>query len=76
MKGINIKREKNGAVNANTGKRASIVILIVVLVVIAFLLMINFITDWMWFREMGYTSVFLTKLTTQLKAGKIGRAHV
>lgn len=69
MKGINIKREKNGAVNANTGKRASIVILIVVLVVIAFLLMINFITDWMWFREMGYTSVFLTKLTTQLKAG-------
>lgn len=30
---------------------------------------VDFITDWLWFSEMGYVSVFFTKLFTQLKIG-------
>ena len=47
---------------------------IVILVAVSFILwgffsLINFFTDWMWFDELGYVSVFLKKLTTQLKFG-------
>lgn len=46
------------------------VIALLVLVVIAlFLLLINFITDILWFNEVGYLSVFLTQLFTELKIG-------
>lgn len=34
-----------------------------------FFSLIGFITDFLWFRELGYVSVFLTKLLTQLKIG-------
>lgn len=49
--------------------RTSIIVLIVVVVLAAFFLLINFITDWMWFGELGYTSVFFTELLTKLKFG-------
>ncbi|MCQ2551602.1 MAG: UPF0182 family protein [Clostridia bacterium] len=42
---------------------------IVVLVVVLFLCLINFITDWMWFSELGYVSVFLKQLVTELEVG-------
>ena len=47
---------------------------ITILVIVSFILwgffsLINFFTDWMWFDELGYVSVFLKKLTTQLKFG-------
>ncbi len=50
-------------------KRLSIVILILVVVFAIFFSAITFITDFMWFREMGYVDVFLKELTTQLKVG-------
>ena len=50
-------------------KRLSIVILILVVVFAIFFSAITFITDFMWFKEMGYTDVFLKELTTQLKVG-------
>lgn len=46
------------------------VIIAILLVVIAgFSGIVNFITDYLWFRELGYTSVFLKKLFTQLEIG-------
>ncbi|MBR7147826.1 MAG: UPF0182 family protein, partial [Firmicutes bacterium] len=30
---------------------------------------VNYIVDFLWFREMGYTEVFFTKLMSQLKLG-------
>ncbi len=30
---------------------------------------LNFVTDYLWFKEVGYTQVFLTKLMTQIKVG-------
>lgn len=52
-------------------KRTGIKVLIIAIVVIIalFLSLIGFITDFLWFRELGYVSVFLTKLLTQLKIG-------
>ena len=50
-------------------KRISIVILVLVLMLAAFFSAITFITDFMWFKEMGYVDVFLKELTTQLKVG-------
>lgn len=47
-------------------KGAIIVILVVILL---FLMLIGFITDFLWFKELGYVSVFFTKLFTQLKIG-------
>lgn len=45
----------------------------IVLAVIAFLLLlfalVGFFTDFLWFKELGYVSVFFTKLLTQIKIG-------
>ena len=41
----------------------------VVIALIIFLALINFLTDFLWFKELGYVSVFLKKLFTQLKIG-------
>ena len=45
------------------------VIIIILLIVLLFISLIGFITDFLWFRELEYVSVFLTKLFTQLKIG-------
>ena len=50
-------------------RRLSIVILVVVILLAMFFSAITFITDFMWFQEMGYVDVFLKELTTQLKVG-------
>lgn len=44
-------------------------IIAVLLVILLFLMLIGFITDFLWFKELDYVSVFLTKLFTQLKIG-------
>ncbi|MGI6727138.1 MAG: UPF0182 family protein [Anaerovoracaceae bacterium] len=49
------------------GLATTIIILLVILG--CFGALIGFITDYLWFRELGYTSVFLKKLFTQLKLG-------
>ena len=39
-------------------------------VILALLVMfVGFITDWMWFKDLGYTSVFWKKLLTQIEIG-------
>ena len=50
-------------------KRKGIIALVVIIALIVFFSLINFITDLLWFQELGYISVFLTKLFTQLKIG-------
>lgn len=41
----------------------------ILLLGILFLSLIGYFTDFLWFKELGYTSVFFTKLFTQLKIG-------
>lgn len=50
-------------------KNFSLVILVIVLIVGLFISLIGFISDYLWFQEMGYLSVFFTQLVTQLKVG-------
>lgn len=62
MKGVVILKGK--------GKYFMIVaILIIIFVISSFSGIINFITDYKWFSELGYTKTFLTKLRTQLMIG-------
>lgn len=55
----------------NTGgsRKLSVIIMFVVIILALFLLLINFMTDWLWFKEMGYVSVFFKQLFTELKVG-------
>lgn len=45
------------------------IIIVVLLIILIFILLINWLTDLMWFKDLSYLSVFLTKLFTQLKIG-------
>ncbi|MCQ2547063.1 MAG: UPF0182 family protein [Clostridia bacterium] len=45
------------------------IIIVVLIVILLFILLINWLTDLMWFNDLSYLSVFLTKLFTQLKIG-------
>ncbi len=45
------------------------IIIAVLLVILLFLMLIGFLTDFLWFKELDYVSVFFTKLFTQLKIG-------
>lgn len=50
-------------------KRLSFVLLAIVLIVVLFVSLIGFIADFLWFKEMGYLSVFFKKMVTQLTVG-------
>lgn len=56
------KKKKKGV-----GLRVGLVI--VLLAIFAFFALIGFITDYLWFKELGYVSVFFKQLFTQLKIG-------
>ncbi|MDD6920250.1 MAG: UPF0182 family protein [Eubacteriales bacterium] len=48
-------------------KKLKFVIIAVALFIALFLALIGFITDFLWFKDLGYVAVFFTKLLTQLK---------
>lgn len=50
-------------------KRLGYVLLAIVLIVVLFVSLIGFIADFLWFKEMGYLSVFFKKMVTQLTVG-------
>ncbi len=45
------------------------IVAIVLFILTFFSTIINFVTDFLWFKDIGYDQVFLTKLITQLKIG-------
>jgi len=52
------------------GRKGLSLVVMIIAVVLAFLaMMVGFITDWMWFGDLGYTSVFWKRLVTQLEIG-------
>lgn len=50
-------------------KVLAIVIIVLLAVLVIFAALIGFIGDYLWFKELGYTSVFFKQLFTQLKIG-------
>ena len=57
------RRRRNGR------KGFSVAIMLIALVLSILVMFVGFITDWMWFRDLGYTSVFWKRLLTQLELG-------
>ena len=59
--------------NTTTKKKRKLgvkgIVIIILLIILLFVALIGWITDFLWFRELTYVSVFLTKLFTQLKIG-------
>ena len=51
------------------GQKTAIILIVIMIIATVLKLLTNFITDWMWFSEMGYLSVFLKKIVTELKFG-------
>ena len=50
-------------------KGLSIIIMLIAIIICAVMMLVNYITDWMWFKDLGYTSVFWKKLITELEIG-------
>ncbi|MBQ0079358.1 MAG: UPF0182 family protein [Eubacterium sp.] len=63
------QREKKERKAGREGKGGAIALIVLVVIVALFLSLIGFITDFLWFKELGYVSVFFTKLFTQIKIG-------
>lgn len=55
--------------NRKTGYIIGIVIILALVLISSFSSIINFITDYLWFKELGYTKTFFTKLRTQFIIG-------
>ena len=53
----------------NKRRLITVIVVAAVILIAAVTALTDFITDWMWFKEMGYVSVFLKELTTKLKLG-------
>lgn len=51
------------------GIKGQIAAVVLVLIVLLFFGLINFITDLLWFKEVGYISVFLKQIITELEIG-------
>lgn len=45
------------------------IIIVALAIILLFVVLINWLTDLMWFKDLSYLSVFFTKLFTQLKVG-------
>ena len=43
--------------------------MVLALVFVFLVTTVGFITDWMWFKDLGYTSVFWKRLVTQIELG-------
>jgi len=56
--------------------RLWLIIALVVLLVVVWPAWAGFYTDWLWFNELGYQTVFSKMLTTKLIAGLVGGAAV
>lgn len=50
-------------------KGLSVIIMILVVIIAMLVMLVGFITDWMWFKDLGYTTVFWKRLLTELEIG-------
>ena len=50
-------------------KGLAVIFMLVAVIFVLLILLVGFITDWMWFGDLGYTSVFWKKLLTELEIG-------
>ncbi len=66
---IKLKKRPPREYDEGRSKKAAIVICIVAVAFLVFFALINFLTDWLWFKDLGFSSVFFKKIVTQLEIG-------
>ncbi len=69
MKRRNKGAKKEKANGKPRGKKLTIFLIALVVVIALFVALTGFITNFLWFRELDFVEVFFTKLLTQLKIG-------
>lgn len=68
-RGTVIKRRDKGPSDGRGSRIAALVIMIIVVAFVIVAALVGFLTDFLWFRELGYTSVFWKQLKTELEIG-------
>ena len=63
------KRSEDHSGKKKRGRRLRSVLLFVLLILIVLGTCVGFLTDWMWFSELGFTRVFWTQILTEVKLG-------
>ena len=66
-KKMNIEEPEFKGKRKRPRKGLSIIIMLIAIVICAVMMLVNYITDWMWFKDLGYTSVFWKKLITEIE---------
>ena len=64
-----VRRDQDPTRDRKKAKKLSIILLIVTLILTLLVALVGFFTDWLWFKDLGYTSVFWKKLLTVLEIG-------
>ena len=64
-----IERKERKQEKRKGSKKLSMLILVVVVIAVLLTSLVGFITDWMWFKDLGYSSVFWKQLFTTLEIG-------
>ena len=60
------KRKKSGnGERKKMSKRTATIIMLIAVIGALLVGLVGFFTDWLWFKDLGYTSVFWKKLLTQ-----------
>ena len=55
--------------NRKSKKGLSVIIMLIVLICAVIAALTGFITDWLWFGDVGYRAVFWKKIVTELELG-------
>ncbi len=66
-KNVNTEEDEFKGKRRRSRKGLSIIIMIIAIIICAMMMLVGFITDWMWFRDLGYASVFWKKLLTEIE---------
>lgn len=64
-----VRRDQDPTRDRKKAKKISVIILIITLIATLLVALVGFFTDWLWFKDLGYTSVFWKKLLTVLEIG-------
>lgn len=63
------KKKERTPEQKKRSKTLSLIIMLIAIIGALLFGLVGFITDWMWFKDLSYTSVFWKKLLTQLEIG-------
>lgn len=63
------RKQRKREDNPRKRKLLSLIIMLIVVITALFVMLVGFLTDWLWFKDLGYTSVFWKKLVTEIEIG-------